>query len=87
MSLWWNDKEIREATSVLHTKTELSKFKKPQLIQMLVDRQNEVKDRFRQECRTWDTPVSEFQYELVKELGEWKEFVKRQDELIRELKK
>lgn len=92
--LWKNDKEIKEATRVLYTKTELSKFKKPQLIQMLIDRQNEVKHNFGEVVRTWDTPVSDFQYELKKELEEWKELVKmRTDDvnsqyhLIKELKK
>jgi hypothetical protein len=92
--LWRNDKEIKEATSVLYSKTELSKFNKPQLIQMLIDRQNEVKHNFGQVVRTWDTPVSDFEYELKKELEEWKELAKSrwkdvnsQYYLIKELKK
>ena len=74
MSLWWNDKEIREATSVLHTKTELSKFKKPQLIQMFMDRQGEEKNKFIIERRTLVAPVSDFETELIRQSWEIYEY-------------
>jgi len=85
-------RQISAATGCLYNKSQLSKFKKPQLIQMFMDRQEEAKGKFIEERSKLMTPVSAFEYELMRQKWEdeeykYKDLIEENKRLKREIEK
>lgn len=70
-----NHQQISSATHHLYNKSQLSKFKKSQLIQMFMDRQEEVKDKFIKERNSECYPLSDFEIELMRQKSEYDEYI------------